>query len=99
MSIGYENHYYADRKLLIDYYNSGFQNRVCKLYYQFRLILPGDVRWSCKEVQRHPCMKLDKTFASLILKSFELEINGDPANVEKGQFTKKPWEYSCTSWN
>lgn len=74
--------------------------KICNFDQMFDLKLPNDRRYSCKEALSHKCSaNFTHPVGSLVLKSFEIEIEGSPANVKKGLFTKSPLEDSCKHWN
>lgn len=72
---------------------------ICNFDQIFDLRLPYDSRYSCKEVLSHQCSFARQPIASLVLKSFEIDLDGYPANVKKGLFTGSPLKDSCTHWN
>jgi hypothetical protein len=99
--VDYKEYAYSNPMLLVDDDNSGTQKKVCRFNERFWVTGPANERWSCKEVLHHRCMtrQTREHVASLVLKSFEFEINGNQAFVAKGQFTKKPWAETCRIWN
>jgi hypothetical protein len=74
--------------------------KICNMQPQLHTVVPINERFSCKQVQTHQCVSsFDyKTAASLVLKSFELEIDADPDEVKRGNFDKSEYAYSCNSW-
>lgn len=71
---------------------------ICEFDAPFTFGIPDEVRYSCQKKLSHQCSTAGKPIASLVLKSFELELAGDPDHVRKCEFTKPAWSYSCISW-
>lgn len=71
---------------------------ICQFDEPFAFSLPARSRYSCQKVLSHSCSKDGKLVASLVLKSFELELNGNPRNVARSVFSKPAWDKSCAHW-
>lgn len=72
---------------------------ICAFDKPFDFFLPDFERYSCKQVITHHCSHQGDPVARLVLKSFELELNGDPDHVKRREFSKDGWPVSCNKWD
>lgn len=94
------NFYYQFNNLeMIIKNRAGDRKKICEFDQQFAFNQLGYTRYSCQELLTHQCSHEGKPVARLVLKSFELELDGDLENVELEQFSKIRWGNSCEHWN
>lgn len=70
----------------------------CLFEEEFTIALPDKTRYSCKKEQTHRCSWDGKLVANVVLRSFELELEGNPDKIDRLVFSKPAWEESCEQW-
>ena len=78
-------------------------NKICSFDAKFDFEQPAASRYSCQQVRSHRCSyqsapKKGAEAATLVLKSFELELDGEDKSVKKVEFSKPQWQQSCSAW-
>lgn len=73
--------------------------KICQFDNQFSSKMVDSKYYSCKLQLYHQCTMNGKQVASLMLKSFELELDGKRDHVMEGKFSKLPFEDSCPNWD
>lgn len=77
----------------------GDRGRICDFeQVAFAFVQPGDLRYSCRRVLSHECSFRTEPVARLVLRSFELELDGASQTVSGREFSKREWIESCDYW-
>lgn len=72
----------------------------CHFEEEFTIALPDKSRYSCQKEQTHRCISHPgQLVANVVLRSFELELEGNPEKVDRLEFSKPAWEESCEQWS
>lgn len=75
------------------------RDKICTFDDKFFFTMQTNLRYSCKQDLFHQCSTDAEPVASLVLKSFELELDGNPVDVGRREFSKTPWAESCDYWS
>lgn len=103
-TIGNLEYTYSSLVMMIKRDKQG-EKRACNFDKPFAFGQPTAKRYSCLQEQAHQCSidpeyrKDDKHVVSLVLDSFQLELDAADSSVKKMEFGKDPWPNSCKKWS
>jgi hypothetical protein len=92
-----KDYFYSHPMMFPDHFPS-LADKGCEFSNSFSLAIPENERFSCKEIIEHESYSFSPNKrsrrANLVLKSFELEMDGVVVEHEKGNFVKEEWPSS-----
>lgn len=82
--------------------------KICDFDKRFEFFQPAEFRFSCNSTKSHACSVREqissghqsaRQVASVMLRSFELEIDGYKIRKVREFWKKLPWNLSCETWD